>query len=516
MTTETPKTTLTNKVATKKSPVDSIGVSDTKKSNQTISYNGVSTAKTTTPPKIVVMPETATPKISVKYSVTDTQKIVPNNLSKINSTVHLKVETSTAFDIESKEIPHRNNVSVAASANKTVVGPITTTTTKKGIELNANTFEQSTNKIPSASTVDTKPTIVVAQKNVSINSSTASAPVTPNKSTKITTHLPKIPSTTTLKPSFPLKTTKTALKFRTPLPMAATTNKPYHIVTNLPTFDSQQIHSNPSILEADINYDYGEATLPPSLPNLKIIPFLPTDAVKHIVKSDGYKPNYNYYQSNQNAYTNVDGHHQQQHHEHSANYSPFNVKPSAPVYHGNIADDRIDYDTYKETPENKENIDYINIYGGTNVAAASPSGQIVVNSKVDYDPHANQNVYGNPSKLPATTTNKNLVVKPPLPPFEPEHEYDLYHLPPPTKLQTDAYNEYHVNGPTSNDAYVGEHNYHVPHLVTARPIKQPPYASVDEKIPIDSVFSYKNQFSPPLQTEGMRTKSFHSLSFHTR
>lgn len=49
------------------------------------------------------------------------------------------------------------------------------------------------------------------------------------------------------------------------------------------------INSNPSILETDINYDYSEPTLPPSLPNLKIIPFLPTDAVKNT------RPNSNYY-----------------------------------------------------------------------------------------------------------------------------------------------------------------------------------------------------------------------------
>lgn len=41
------------------------------------------------------------------------------------------------------------------------------------------------------------------------------------------------------------------------------------------------INSNPSILETDYNLDYNEPTLPPSLPNLKIIPFLPTDAVKY-------------------------------------------------------------------------------------------------------------------------------------------------------------------------------------------------------------------------------------------
>lgn len=55
------------------------------------------------------------------------------------------------------------------------------------------------------------------------------------------------------------------------LPMEYTKIKPDDIV----------ISSNPSILETDINYDYDEPTLPPSLPNLKIIPFLPTDAVKN-------------------------------------------------------------------------------------------------------------------------------------------------------------------------------------------------------------------------------------------
>lgn len=51
------------------------------------------------------------------------------------------------------------------------------------------------------------------------------------------------------------------------------------------------INSNPSILESDLSYDYGEPTLPPSLPNLKIIPFLPTDAVK----TNRNHLNYGYY-----------------------------------------------------------------------------------------------------------------------------------------------------------------------------------------------------------------------------
>lgn len=52
------------------------------------------------------------------------------------------------------------------------------------------------------------------------------------------------------------------------------------------------ISSNPSILESELNYDYGEPTLPPSLPNLKIIPFLPTDAVK---TNRNHLSNYGFY-----------------------------------------------------------------------------------------------------------------------------------------------------------------------------------------------------------------------------
>ncbi|XP_055548208.1 uncharacterized protein LOC129731873 [Wyeomyia smithii] len=66
----------------------------------------------------------------------------------------------------------------------------------------------------------------------------------------------------------------------------------------IPIGEFHRPSSIPSILESDINLDYGEATLPPSLPNLKIIPFLPADAVKKndaaipmAAPYDFYKPN---------------------------------------------------------------------------------------------------------------------------------------------------------------------------------------------------------------------------------
>lgn len=48
------------------------------------------------------------------------------------------------------------------------------------------------------------------------------------------------------------------------------------------------LNSNPSIIDTDYVYDYNEPTLPPSLPNLKIIPFLPADAVNNV---NYFKPN---------------------------------------------------------------------------------------------------------------------------------------------------------------------------------------------------------------------------------
>lgn len=65
-------------------------------------------------------------------------------------------------------------------------------------------------------------------------------------------------------------------------------------LTHSSTLAPFNFNSNPSILESDLSYDYGEPTLPPSLPNLKIIPFLPTDAVK----TNRNHLNYGYYNNN--------------------------------------------------------------------------------------------------------------------------------------------------------------------------------------------------------------------------
>lgn len=71
------------------------------------------------------------------------------------------------------------------------------------------------------------------------------------------------------------------------LPPAVPSSSPF--TTQAPLDKPLLFNLNPSILESDLNYDYGEPTLPPSLPNLKIIPFLPADAVQNNRNSEFYK-----------------------------------------------------------------------------------------------------------------------------------------------------------------------------------------------------------------------------------
>lgn len=87
-----------------------------------------------------------------------------------------------------------------------------------------------------------------------------------NGSFNRSTNSPLKRSTTTEEPQLPVESRNETLLPENTMPLS--TAAP--IVVN----------SNPSILESDMNYDYGDPTLPPSLPNLNIIPFLPTDAVK--------------------------------------------------------------------------------------------------------------------------------------------------------------------------------------------------------------------------------------------
>lgn len=117
----------------------------------------------------------------------------------------------------------------------------------------------------------------------------------------------QVPVTTTTTPqsSTSATSTSTAKTTRTEKPTSSTTSTTTTTTTTTssstaatsPTSSTLKpvlINTNPTILESDPFNTNAEPTLPPSLPNLKIIPFLPTDAVK----ADRNKPLYDYYHSN--------------------------------------------------------------------------------------------------------------------------------------------------------------------------------------------------------------------------
>lgn len=433
------------------------------KSNQTPQPSASHLPKLpSTPSHSPKLPESRNPVKNIESTVSSTtmakEKISTTTSTAAKSTTSVpKTTTSPAVQTTTEAKPQNSlvkHVSNAASKlNKTEIPSSTTVASKKPTTIR-NIIETSTTimeitkppqKLDTPKPISRTPPTKVHEKTV-LQTSTASP------KTKKTT----IQTTT-------VKTTPTAS-------VQQLTTKP----TALPKIPAVQINSNPSILETDISYDYSEPTLPPSLPNLKIIPFLPTDAVKNVIhKSDGYKPNY---QQRPPAYTNP------------SYDTPFNVKPNADKYPSyNIADDRIDYDSYKVPAENPESLDYINIFAGGSNMVQPVSFQMNVNSKLDYSHPEN----AAPSKIPPTV-NKNLTVKPPLPPFEPEH---LYNLPPQPPIQVG--NKYDEYSSISNEPYSPGYNYNVPQFVTIPPINRP--APVK-----DTVFSYgsKNQFMPPEKTEG--------------
>lgn len=441
---------------------------------------------------------------TINHSVFKTTTQLPKQTTTIQSSTEVTTakvkptQTSATVRVSNqttKKVNKPENISVKNETESTTKKPMETTTMKMKITSEFNVRPNPTvvhhknlTTVHSLSTEKIISTTPTTRPTTTRITTTKTTTTTAKSTTKMPVSTPKITTSTQ-------KTTTTTMKPTTTSPLQPLTTK---ATTMFPKITAVQINSNPSILEADINYDYSEPTLPPSLPNLKIIPFLPTDAlsVKNIIhRNDNYKPNYNYYQSGSSSYVRPEAHVE------SAAYSPFNGKPNIEKYPSyNVADDRIDYDSYKMPAENVDGLDYINVYAnaGANSNLAQPSTfSLSVNSKLDYGT-TDQKVV--PSKI-TPTTNKNLTVKPPLPPFEPE--YNLYNLPPRPQIELgNNYNEYNVNSPISSDPFPSEHNYNVPHFVTMPPLKEPTRKPVGNK---DTIFSYglkNNKFIPPAKTEG--------------
>ncbi|KAL7741625.1 hypothetical protein ACLKA6_019393 [Drosophila palustris] len=157
-------------------------------------------------------------------------------------------------------------------------------------------------------TYRTMPSTTTSSTTTTTTSTTTTTTTTPKPTTTKTTSTR--PTTTTIKPRPKPKTTRRTTTTSRP---TTTTAKPTTTTVRPSPKPPQQpphiisspkpliINTNPSILEAEPldDNDSTGPTLPPSLPNLKIIPFLPTDAVNTAPKlqsQSGYNNPNNYYQ----------------------------------------------------------------------------------------------------------------------------------------------------------------------------------------------------------------------------
>lgn len=106
--------------------------------------------------------------------------------------------------------------------------------------------------------------------------------------------------TTPTSTSTTIKTTSSPEKKRTTEITYSTQTEKVSLLTAKPLVSPPTVNKPAVIEDSDYHFDYNDPTLPPSLPNLKIIPFLPADAVKH----DRQKP-YDYYGLERTSYPSI-------------------------------------------------------------------------------------------------------------------------------------------------------------------------------------------------------------------
>ncbi|KAH8338700.1 hypothetical protein KR074_005224 [Drosophila pseudoananassae] len=226
---------------------------------------------TVTPPMLLVtrkygQPVTnRTPSNSISLSSTTTTTTTKRPLSTTTTRTTPKPQTTDKSRVKSTKRP------IPAPPQAIILK----STTPAPATSRPGTPKPSTKTLPKNSTA--RPT---TPKPTSGKPHTTKPPVraetiSPKVSTTTTT-------TTTPKPSTTTNTIRTTSKPKfkpKPKPFITSTHKPLVIQTN------------PTILEAEPLEINGEPTLPPSLPNLKIIPFLPTDAVETVPK-DNYPANF--------------------------------------------------------------------------------------------------------------------------------------------------------------------------------------------------------------------------------
>lgn len=416
--------------------------------------------------------EEATTIFSTTQGSTETTSIETENIETTTS-----VDTSSSERLPLTTETTTNSTPIKVTTLSTLKATetqgttsLTTTTAKKTtlltieaakIEATQSTSETTASK-PSQSKpsekISTEFDVETAESKIEITTQTATPTTMSSTTTKRTTTTSVTSTTvepTTRKPSATIHTTK-APERRT------ATSKPI-------------IASNPPILDSD--FDYSEPTLPPSLPNLKIIPFLPTDAVKNINLRDRNKIIKSRPGQHGSPYSSGILRPDSQ-----SAYSPFNLKSTThkyPPYVAQPADDRIDYDTYKPTDSGDQgSVDFENVYA----IQSKPSGfaSEEIDEKLDYSIYNHK-----PPKIPfVSTTKKPIVNKVPLESYGPL--------------------SYHEDSET-DDAPYGPLSYPGSEIFST----ELDYGHEDEAVkpPIAS-FGYtgKSKFTPPTKTEGNERK----------
>lgn len=245
------------------------------------------------------------------------------------------------------------------------------------------------------------------------------------------------------------------------------------------------IDSNPSILDSDLNYDYGDQpTLPPSLPNLKIIPFLPTDAVRK--DNVNVHPKLEYYSTISTSYPILTENYENPYltsdslQNRNADFTAFEVDESEAKDTFNHNNDHTDFNSYSI-----ESTGYSNdaIFGIPITNAKSP----------DYSQY--------PSITEKSNVEQTIISKYPAYSKYNDYDYEPYHSD--KGLDSNKYvpgtyelldgHEYNVQSRNpSFDNFPTEYPERLVH-------------SKIEFTTVNALYGYngKNKFSPPSKTEGM-------------
>ena len=260
-------------------------------------------------------------------TVKTTQKPKPTT----RQTTTKRIEKQTTKNASTTSKPPTTTIKILPTTITVKTSTPSLTTTKKSIQVTTRkptTLKQVVTTSKPATTATLKPKINTTSKNIPTTTTTSAPKITTTTVQPKTTLIPQRTNqssieTITEEVKISLKPTTFESNTQSPIPM--TTMKSQHLTTEnilsaffsglSSIFDEQKktgqvvgtkyaltpqppinqlilskpsLNSNPTIIDTDYVYDYNEPTLPPSLPNLKIIPFLPADAVNNV---NYFKPN---------------------------------------------------------------------------------------------------------------------------------------------------------------------------------------------------------------------------------